>query len=147
MAKTLEENFIDWEATAFGYGYGTGEPLILPALKTFLENCNAPGRPEGCYSHETLEKVLDPTVAWLLINALARHPVDMIDYGSSPRFGWLNAKGLRLKAFVESKTADELVDIVTEHDEPYTPCYPDACNCGPHGYEKGRVCQNPFWLA
>ncbi len=19
------------------------------------------------------------------------------------------------------------------------------CNCGPQGYEKGRVCPNPFW--
>ena len=143
MPKTLDENFIDWEGTTFGYGYGTGEPLILPALKTFLENCNAPDRPEGCYDHKTLEQALTPTVAWLLINALAK--VHAIDYGSSPRFGWLSDNGKALKKFVESRTADQLVDLVTECDDNYIPCYPDACNCGPGGYEKGRICRNPFW--
>jgi len=27
MAKTPDENFIDWEADAFGFGYGSGDPF------------------------------------------------------------------------------------------------------------------------
>jgi hypothetical protein len=137
MAKTLDENFADWEGTAFGFGYGTGEPHILPALKRFLALC-----PDtGTYDHEALAREMGPAVAWLLLNALAH--ADIIEYGTSPRYGWLTTSGQALKAYVESKTDDELVGIVCRDRD--TPCYPDACNCGPEGYEEGRVCLNPFW--
>jgi hypothetical protein len=73
-------------------------------------------------------------VAWLLINHLCQ--LDIIEYGTSSRFGWLTAEGESLKAFVASKTADELAEIACNHDDV---CYPDACNCGPNGYENGRI--------
>ncbi len=139
MPKSLDDNFRDWEADAFGYGYGSGEPHILPALKRFLELC-----PEnGPYDRRILEHHLSPAVAWLLINILT--PAGILEYGTSPRFGWLTDEGRALRAFVAARSADELVHLATEHDEDHIHCMHDACNCGPHGYEAGRVCQNPFW--
>lgn len=140
MTKTLEDYFADWEGATFGFGYGSGEQHTIPALLAFLALC-----PEtGNYNYEAMEKELGPTVAWLFINILCR--ADMIEYGTSPRFGWLTETGRRLRAFVLSKTADELISLTVRGDD-YDPCLPGACNCGPLGYEKGRVCQNPFWLA
>jgi hypothetical protein len=141
--KTIEDYFTDWESSAFGFGYGTGEAYILPALKRFFELCLMPG--EGGYDYRILEAELTPTVAWLLINALARHQVDAIEYGTSPRYGWPTPRGVALKNFLASKTADELYDLAAGQTEDYVRCYPDACNCGPKGYEAGRVCGNPFW--
>ena len=140
--KTADEYWIDWEGSTFGFGYGTGEPHTIPALKRFLELT-----PEGRgYDYTELERELGPAVAWLLINALARHGVDILEYGTSPRFAWLTKEGVALKRYVASKTADELVDLACGRGEGYVPCYPNACNCGPCGYEKGRVCANPFWV-
>jgi hypothetical protein len=63
-----------------------------------------------------------------------------------PRYGWLTTKGQALKKFALSRNPDELITIACDGEETDRTCYPDACNCGPNGYEKGRVCQNPFWL-
>lgn len=138
ITKSLEDNFTDWEAHVFGYGYGTGETHTLRALTEFLRRCPE----DGGYDYKDLEAELSPTVAWLLINTLCH--ADILEYGTSPRFAWLTAKGRQLKGFVTSKTVDQLYDL-TSRDENYIHCYPDACNCGPNGHEQGRICQNPFW--
>ncbi len=136
--KTIDEYFRDWEATVFGIGYGTGEPHVIPALRRFLKFC-----PEtGNYDYEVLEKSVNPEVAWLLINALVK--VDIIEYGISPRFGWLTGYGRALKAYTDSKTSDELVTVVCDHDDDYTVCYPDHCNCESMGLANEK-CENPFW--
>lgn len=140
--KTMEEYFRDWEGSVFGFGYGTGEEHTLAALKTFFESLGVDGRANS-YEYETLERALTPTVAWLMINVLCH--ADVIEYGTSPRYGWLTRKGERLRVFSDARSVDDLVDICCNHDETYTHCYPDACNCGPNGYEKGRKCANPFW--
>lgn len=143
MGKTLEEYFRDWEGDTFGFGYGSGEEHTIPALKSFLELCIEP--PLGhSYNYTKLEAALTPAVAWFLINALCK--ADIIEYGTSPRYAWLTGKGERLKEFVSKYTAEQLVEIACNHDENYSHCYPDACNCGESGYEKGRICQNPFWI-
>lgn len=147
MTKSIEDSFRDWESNVFGFGYGSGEEHTLAALKTFLATVGE-GEPEDrarCYDYKKLEAACGPQVAWLLINTLAHHRADMFNYGTSPRFGWLEPTGERLKAFVVGKTVDELVAICCEGDENYNVCYPDACNCGEGGYEKGRKCLNPFW--
>lgn len=92
MTKTLEQNFADWEGNAFGFGYGTGEPHTLRALKGFFD---ALGTENGahCYNYEKLEEALTAPVAWLLINILCRHGADVIEYGTSPRYGWLTTEG------------------------------------------------------
>jgi hypothetical protein len=141
MAKSLEENFIDWECSAFGFGYGSGEIHVLPALKKFFDLC-----PENAaYDYQVLEHKLTPTVAWLLINTLASDSVGCLQYGTSPRGAWLTKRGKALKAFIASKTARELIRLVTCHPIDYNVCYPNSCNCSPVGYIKGKVCDNPFW--
>lgn len=142
MTKSLDDSFIDWESTAFGYGYGSGEPHTLAALKAFFAAFEPDCRG---YDYVKLEEAVTPTVAWLLINTLAKHNLDIIEYGTSPRFGWLTSHGEALKAYVDSKSVDQLVDLICSVTTDNDICYPDACNCGPNGYEKGRVCQNPFW--
>ena len=143
QVKTVEDYFVDWENHVFGFG--SGEPHIIPALVAFLGLCRN-GRSVCAYDYREIEAGIGTLPTWLLINALAH--ADIIEYGTSPRFGWLTGKGERLKAFAQSKSPAELVELVCssslEDDVPL--CYPDCCNCGPSGYEKGRVCQNPFWL-
>lgn len=144
--KKIEESFIDWESSTFGFGYGTGEEYTLAALKAFMSmvGFGEPGDRQHCYNHKTLADALTPTVAWLLINTLCK--ADILEYGTSPRYGWLTDKGEALKAFVDSKSVQELEALV-HVDQDYVHCYPDACNCGPGGYEAGRKCLNPFWSA
>ncbi len=148
MERTLGSYFIDWESHAFGFGYGSGEPHILPALHRFFELVPAPSddRPHsngGPWDYMLLEKELTPTVAWLLINVLGK--TDIIEYGTSPRGAWLTANGYRLRDFVLSKTPDELVALATEFNQDQPHCWPAGCNCGPDGWENGRVCPNPFY--
>ena len=140
MTKTLDENWIDWESNAFGFGYGTGENYTIPALKKFMDLVPL----EGCYDYQLLEKEMTPLVAWLFINLLCHHRIDMLEYGTSPRGAWLTSRGKALKEYMATKTVDELTNL-TSHDENYCNCYPDVCNCGPKGYQKGLHCFNPFW--
>lgn len=143
MALTLEQHFANWESHVFGFGYGTGEGHILPALKEFFGAIGDERGRHG-YDYEKLEAAVGPVTAWLLINTMCR--ADVFEYGTSPRYGWLTPKGERLLDFIASMTAGELVTICTEFDNDQTHCAPDVCNCGPGGYEKGRQCDNPFYL-
>lgn len=140
--KTPEAYFADWESHVFGFGYGTGEEFIIPKLRRFFElTLNGPFQTN--YDHRELEKELEPATAWLLINQLCS--VDAIDYGTSPRCGWLTEEGKRLREFMLERTNENLLEIVCSRSENDTVCSPDYCNCGPNGYVKGRVCNNPFW--
>lgn len=138
-SKTLEEHFADWEVEFFGYGYGSGEPVIMPLLRRFLELTS----PTDGYDHRVLERELTPAVAWLLINVLLQAGV--FDYGTSSRHGFLTPRGRRLRDFVLSRPAEDLVWLTACQPDDYVHCSPDACNCGPHGYETRRLCPNPFW--
>jgi len=142
--KSIEDSFCDWESNTFGFGYGSGEEHIIPALRHFFSLCNE-GPYNGSYDYQKLEKELTPTIAWLFINILCNHKVDMIEYGTSPRGGWLTKKGERLRGFMLSRSAEDLVGMATDRTENDNVCYPDACNCGPTGYVEGRKCPNPFW--
>jgi len=138
MTNTIETSFANWESHHFGFGYGTGEKFTLDALKAFMENIDQDDR----YSYRVMENSLGATVTWLLINILCR--ADILEYGTSPRFGWLTTEGKRLREFVISRTVGELYNIVTNLTLS-TSCTPAVCNCGPSGYEKDRKCVNPFW--
>lgn len=144
MTKTIDESFIDWESNVFGFGYGTGEEHTLGALKSFMA---AVGRDDAAHAYEypKLEAAVGPTVAWLLINTLCKHGVDIIEYATSPRFGWLTTEGEALKAYLATKSVAELEELCCSRSEDHCVCYPDACNCGPNGYQEGRKCLNPFW--
>jgi hypothetical protein len=142
MTKTLDEYFRDWEGYAFGFGYGTGEEHTLAALKAFMgEIGKQPERPNG-YDYRALEAALTPTVAWLMINALCQ--ANVIEYGTSPRGGWLTPAGSKLKEFVDHKTVEQLVEICCSRTEGSYGCSPSHCNCGDRTVE-GPACPNPFF--
>lgn len=132
--KTIEQHFADWEADVFGYGYGTGEAHTLRALKAFLAEVPA----DGGYDYRLLELALTPSVSWLLINTLCA--ADVIEYGTSPRGGWLTENGKALAEFVGKYSVEQLATF-TDHGNDYVHCYPDHCNCTDGDCRPG----NPFW--
>lgn len=137
MPKTIDDFFADWEASVFGFGYGTGEPIIIAALAKFLAACE----PDGCYKHHVVEKACGPEVAWLLINRLCGHEAGTINYGTSPRFGWLDRpQGIALRDYFATRTVDAIVGDITSRDDDYVPCYFDICNC-----DDTSCCANPFF--
>lgn len=93
-----------------------------------------------CYDHRKVEQACGSAAGWLLlINALAGHGI--LDYGTSPRYGWLSPAGKALHEYVTNRTLGHLIRQ-TEAGDDYAHCYPDRCNCG-----DGADCtkQNPFW--
>ena len=139
--RTIESYFADWESYAFGFGYGSGEQYTLAALKAFLEHCV--GEPNFHYDSEELEAALGATVAWLMINALCK--VDIIEYGTSPRHGWLTEAGRNLQRFVKERSLETLLAATEVPEDEAMSCTPSYCNCGPNGYQSGRICENPFF--
>lgn len=129
--EITDKHFIDWENHVFGYGYGTGETHTLLALRKFMAHID--GR---TYDYKKLEDGLGVTVAWLLINTLCHE--DVLEYGASPRFGWLTEKGEMIKKYITSKIVDELYELTAGRDYNYTPCYPKCCNCD-------TPCNNPLF--
>lgn len=136
--KTIDDFFADWESHVFGYGYGTGEEHVLLALKIFMDALPI----DGNYDCTRLEGVCTPAVAWLLINTLCH--ADVIEYGTSPRFGWLTANGKALAHYVRVQTFQQLLAAVGRNEE-YVHCYPDHCNCALEGDEVCCWRLNPFW--
>ena len=130
--KTIEGHFADWESGVFGYGYGTGESPVLEVLQAFLRHTR-----DGSYDYRILEATLTPAVTWLLINALCH--ADCIEYGTSPRFGWLTPQGLALRDFVCQRPVDALEAVIDGHMEII--CYRDHCNCSDGDCRPS----NPFW--
>ena len=137
--KSIEEHFRDWESFVFGFGYGSGERHILSSLKIFFSNIPV----EGNYDYCGLEVACGDSTAWLLINILCKN--DIIEYGTSPRFGWLTKQGKELKTFIDQNDIDALTEICTGYGPDVDICYPELCNCGPEGYSKVKLCHNPFW--
>jgi len=138
-ARTIDDHFYDWESDVFGFGYGSGEEYTLPAIKAFMSAIPADGK----YDYGVLESALGPTVAWLLINTFAH--ANLISYGTSPRYGWLEPAGMRLKGYLDGKTFDDLVAVMNSHAADYFPCFKDGCNCGDRGWVNQKICHNPFW--
>lgn len=135
--KTIEAHFADWHSEAFPFGYGTGEEHTLAALRSFMEIVQRDER----YFYEALEEKLTPTVTWLLINMLCK--LDVIEYGTSPRYGWLTPHGKALRDYLMATTFEQLLAAATMDDPDR--CTPTFCNCGPQGYSKKKLCHNPFW--
>lgn len=130
--EITDKHFIDWESHVFGYGYGTGEGPIFEAMKNFF----AQMVDNHSYDYKHVQGLLGTNVTWLLINVFCH--ADIIEYGTSPRFGWLTNKGHALKNYVESKTVRQLCEIVSV-DSDYLHCQPGHCHCEPEG------CKNPLF--
>jgi len=110
--KIMEhKDFYLWERECFGYGYGSGEFFIFSAMKRMFKLFNK----DGQYDYEILENEIGTAITLLLINALCT--TDIIEYGTSPRFGWLTDKGIELKEFMDNKTEHELTELICNVDE------------------------------
>jgi hypothetical protein len=74
-----------------------------------------------------------------MINILCK--ADILDYGTSPRYGWLTyEKGKLLGDYLENKTADELYDLVMSTTEDTPMCGSNYCNCD--NRVDGEGCKN-----
>lgn len=108
-----DQEFKKWENETFGYGYGTGESYTLPVLKRLFELF-----PEsGPYDYAEIEKKIGAEIFWLLLTILMRSSEDILNYGSSPRYGWLDPKGKELKEYLATRTVDQLYDVVMSDGE------------------------------
>jgi hypothetical protein len=116
-------DFINWERETFGAGYGTGELPIMEAVKTFFDSLD-----DLSYNYIILEDRLGSTVTWLLINAFEKK--NIIEWGSSARFGWLTSSGIHLRNYIRNKTPQELYNILMACDE--TNFYTCLCNGEAH---------------
>ncbi len=129
-----DKHFIDWEGEVFGYGYGTGELPILKCLHFFFSTLE-----DGkTYNHEKLEKELGDAATWFMINTLCH--TDIIEYGTSPRFGWISYDPpiQALRDYILGHTPEELYEIVANRDDDYVHCYKGHCNCE-------TPCNNPLF--
>jgi hypothetical protein len=102
-----DQEFKQFESDAFGYGYGSGETHLLSLLKKAFDLFPM----EGNYDYKVLEQALGAEQFWLLLTLLLKAG-GIINYGTSPRYGWLDPKGKELKKYLETRTFDQLYEIV-----------------------------------
>jgi hypothetical protein len=134
-----DKHFREWEHAAFGYGYGTGEAHILPILHAFFAQL------EQGHSYEAavFAAAVGAPSAWFLLNVLCAE--NILDYGTSPRYGWLTPLGERLRDYVLARTPEELYAIATQDFAPDEPlCSRNFCNCACGSDDQGCV-YNPLW--
>lgn len=122
--------FREWESTVFGSGYGTGEMPILAVLEGFMWLTK-----DRSYDHLQLEHTLGKSVTWLLINSLSK--ANMIEWGTSSRYGWLTPSGEYLKKYMATKNLDQLYEILMDRDE-----FP--CMCDGEIKDHPECGKNPF---
>lgn len=88
-----------------GWGNYGSEQALCVSLKDFLDSI-----PLDCgYDHELLATKVGAAFAWSLIYQFVA--LGWINYGTSPRYGWLEGDGVWLKAFVATRSADDLYAI------------------------------------
>jgi hypothetical protein len=110
--RMTDKQFREWEDVAFGYGYGTGEPHIIAGLRVFFGAVKA----DGGYSYLDIEKAMGELPAWLVINALNHSGV--LNYGTSPRFGWMEGKGHELREYFAANSDERILSVlVAECDD------------------------------
>ena len=100
------ENIAKMIDDIFGYNYGSGEKYIIPELRKLINLCPN----NGTYDYREFESCFGGLAAWLFINILCGK--DVIEYGTSPRFGWLTDKGRELKTTINAMTDDEIVESI-----------------------------------
>lgn len=134
--KSLADYFVDWYGSALGFGYGTGDVYYCEALTKFFKNVDGE---QGSYKFEDMEKKVGKDAFWFLISIFGNS--DFIEYGTSPRYGWLTEKGKLARQFV-NHIGEDLYDEVNR-DSDYIECYKDYCN---HTDNNEKGCKlNPFW--
>lgn len=134
----IDKHFIDWENDVFGYGYGTGEQYTLKVLKVFFDNLDV----NNTYNYENLELKIGEIGTWFLLNIFGH--ADIIEYGTSSRYGWLTEKGEILKEYIDKKSFEELYELITNRDNDYIYCGKDYCNCN-NNTKMSKCLNNPLF--
>lgn len=137
--KKIEEQFIDWENAIFGFGYGTGEQYTIQGLKDFFDQLEN----DRNYDYEKVEKKFGQLAGWLLINILCR--ADILEYGTSARFGWVTEKGAKLRDFLKTRKTGELYELVMNVADGYPMCGKNYCNCNPPESFDKKCSNNEFF--
>jgi len=134
--------------------YGSGEQYVVPALKEFLSYYKREAfAPLGIDEFVTnLSQpplaTLTPATIWMLVNTL--NAFDILDYGTSPRYGWLTDQGFELKKYLDDNTVEHILDVLfQEHESTKGIMFPCShgdimCCCEDRDDEKGIRCINPF---
>jgi len=117
-----DKNFADWHAAYFGYGYGSGEEFWIPALHDLFGKVMAE---RTSYAYDQLERMFGGLAAWLLINTLCEARV--LEYGTSPRFGWLAQEGELLRDYFVSRTPEQVSEVACSSRDDR--CLVNWCNC------------------
>lgn len=138
MTRNIHQDFVDFMGAYFGYGYGSEAEYFIPALKMFFELL----KDGNNYDHKSIINEFGGLAAWLLINILCG--ADILEYGISPKYGWLSEKGEMLRDYLANKTVDDLIVICNSID---VDCGLDYCNCDNGKYhDKTEPCQyNKFF--
>lgn len=93
-----------------GWGAYGGDEALYPALRSFLMWCTpSEGSGVPAYDYRDVSEVIGAAAAWLLVYALVR--ADLVEYGTSPRFGWLTPEGCWLRDYVKNRTPEQLADV------------------------------------
>lgn len=90
--------------------YG-GDESLYGTLKIFFESIEVRVKPDYrilSYDYRVLSETVGSSAAWMLIYQFSH--LGWINYGTSPRFGWLEEAGVWLHKYVLSKTVDELIE-------------------------------------
>ena len=106
-----DAQFYKWFDEHFGYCYGSGVPEIVNLLLLFFSVI--PWRKP--YKHTNIEVLLGVPAAWLLINLFCIDRV--VEYGVSPRCGWLTEKGNSLRVFMCAQGKARLLEIIEKGDD------------------------------
>ena len=109
-----DKEFLEWEDKVFGYGYGTGEGPVMEALMKFFDTFKG----DSMYDYEVIEEKLGKATTWLLINTLCSANADILEYGTSPRYGFLTVKGELLRGYLQDKKLNEVYELIMKY-EPY----------------------------
>lgn len=94
------------ELFPFECGYGTGEQYTIPIMYKFMELLA-----ERSYDFQVMSVAFGEVTTWVLIELLAR--CDLIDWGTSSRFGWITERGEQLRDMMRKFTQEEMYEIVT----------------------------------
>lgn len=140
-SKGTKEYFIDWYHSELGYGYGTGDEYYCKALIDFFQLLRQANVDEVFqYNYKKLENEMGGAAAWFIINIMCGS--DLVEYGTSPRYGWLTPSGELMRDLLAEYNADSLYELVcTSHE--YTTCMKDYCN---HTDAGNKGCKgNPFF--
>lgn len=119
MNNTDKRRFNElWEALQFVYCYGTCERALIETIKkafaTFGPTRCQAGFKSYQYNYQKIEEAIGEVPCWFLICALCG--AEFANYGTSPRYGWLERGGIEFFKYITTYSIEDLYKAVTDTD-------------------------------